>query len=298
MTTELKVCNKCHLELPLSSFTVTNKAKGWLLGSCKSCAAARVRAYYAANPDYRAKTKANAAKQAKANPERHAYRARKAKLKADYNLTLEQFDQLLEGQKGCCALCGADHHGVTGASNRYNGTKKWLSGSWRVDHDHGDGHVRGLLCHACNTNLGGYEVLLEKVGEAKLLEYLTRPSPVLALPVPPQVVDVRATARFVAELPPRYTRGQCSVEGCGLDQHAGNLCFKHYMRARRRGGNVGPAENLPKGTLSAEDVRAIRAASAERGVGTRLAAQYGVTVSMISKIRKGTARADVTEEAA
>lgn len=296
MTAELKVCNKCHLELPLSSFTITNHDKGWRLGSCKPCAAARVRAYYATNAGYREKSKANSVKQAKSNPERHAYRARKAKLKADYNLTLEQFDQLLDAQGGCCALCGAAHHGVTGASSRYNGTKKWLSGSWRVDHDHGDGHVRGLLCHACNTRLGGYEALMDSVGEAKLLDYLTRPSPILALPVVVPPVDVRTTARFVAELPPRYTRGQCSV--CGEDQHAGGLCFKHYMRARRNGGDAGPAESLQKGVLTADDVRAIRAAPGEYGVGTKLATQYGVTVSMISKIRKGSARADVTEEVA
>ncbi len=294
MITKLKVCSKCHLEQPIANFAVTNAAKGWRRGFCKACDAARVRAHYAANPEYRAKTKANAIKQAKANPERQAFRARKAKLKADYNLTLEQFDQLLATQGGCCGLCGVGHHGVTGASDRYHGSKKWLSGSWRVDHDHGAGHVRGLLCHACDTNLGAYESLMEKVGEAELLDYLTRPSPVLALPAPP-APEAAPEYRYVADLPPRYTRGACTV--CGADQHAGGLCFKHYMR-QRRNGDPGPAESLPRGVLTAADVLAIRATPAAWGVGTRLAEQYGVTVSMISKIRKGTARSDVTEEAA
>ena len=111
--------------------------------------------------------------------------------------------------------------------------------------------------------------------------------PVASLPEP------APAPRFVAELPPRYTRGQCTV--CGADQHAGGLCFKHYMR-QRRNGDPGPAESLSKGVLTAADVRAIRATPAEWGVSTKLASRYGVTVSMISKIRKGTARSDVTEE--
>jgi hypothetical protein len=298
MPMETKVCNKCHLELPLSLFTVANKAKGWLLGACKKCASARVRAIYASNPAYRTKQKANSEGWAKANPERAAVLRRKSDIKRRFNLTPEQFDQLLAAQDTKCALCGATEHGRSHNNGRTARLPTGEFSNWPIDHCHKDGRVRGILCHKCNTRLGGYEALVEKVGEANLLEYLTRPSPVLALPVPSPVVDVRATARFVAELPPRYTRGQCSVVGCGIDQHAGNLCFKHYMRARRRGGDVGPAENIQKGVLTPDDVRAIRAAPAEHGIGTRLAAQYRVTVSMISKIRNGTARAGVTEEAA
>lgn len=298
MPTEIKVCAKCHLELPLTSFTITNKAKGWRLGACKKCASARVRAIYAINPNYRTKQKANSQAWAKANPERTAVLRRKSDIKRRFDLTPEQFDQLLAAQDTKCALCGATEHGRSHNNGRMARLPTGALSNWPIDHCHKDGRVRGILCHKCNTRLGGYEALVEKVGEAKLLEYLTRPSPVLMLPVSSAAVDIRATARFVAELPPRYTRGQCSVEGCGVDQHAGNLCFKHYMRARRRGSDVGPAENIPKGTLTASDVLAIRAAPAEWGVGTRLAAQYGVTVSMISKIRKGTARADVTEEVA
>lgn len=296
MSTETKVCNKCHLELPLSSFTISNKAKGWRLGACKKCASARVRAIYASNPDYRTKQKANSVGWAKINPEKAAVHRRKGELKRRFGLTPEQFAQLLASQGEACALCGATEHG----HNHNNGRQPRLSGgfdsNWPVDHCHVDGRVRGLLCHTCNTQLGGYETLIERIGEAMLLDYLTRPSPVLALPVAPVLVDVRTTARFVAELPPRYTRGQCTV--CGEDQHAGGLCFMHYMRARRRNGDAGPAEKLMKGTLTADDVRAIRAAPMEWGVNTKLAAQYEVTVSMISKIRKGTARADVPQESA
>ena len=287
----MKVCTRCHLELPIDQFVVTNKAAGYRRSHCRKCDAVRVRAYYASNAAYRTKQLAASSARSKANPRSPEY-IRRAMLKHKYDLTPEQFAQLLAMQEGKCALCGATEHGrVRGAGHN------WLPDSWPVDHDHNTGHVRGLLCHPCNAQLGGYETIIERIGEATLLEYLTRPSPVLDLPaLPPS--EPAPEYRFVAELPPRYTPiPECSVDGCNTPMHAGGLCFKHYTR-QRRNGTPGPAEDLPHagGTLTADDVRAIRAAPAEWGIGTKLAAQYGVTVSMISKIRKGTARQDVPQE--
>jgi hypothetical protein len=281
MSEDLKVCRKCHLELPITEFSVTNKATGLRRSWCKSCESARVRAYYAANPEYRATTKTNTQTWFKTSPKAPAIR-RRARLKGKYDLTEAQFAQMLAEQDGRCALCKTDEIGVTGASGRYDGSRKWLPGSWRVDHCHKDGRVRGLLCHACNTQLGGYETLIDRVGRDALLDYLTRPSPVPDLPVL-TAEDVRATARFVAELPPLYVRGKCSVEGCGDDQHANDLCFKHYMRVRR-GRDAGPAGALPHAgsKLTDDDIRAIRA-SADKAV--VIAARYGISQGTISLIR-------------
>lgn len=290
MTAELKVCAKCHLELPLSSFTITNHAKGWRKGACKVCESARVRAHYAATPHYRAKTKANSVKWREANPERSAKIQRGTMLKAKYGLTHEQFDQLFAAQDSKCALCGTMDHGRTGTGKGH----KWLEESWPVDHDHQRGHVRGLLCHPCNVQLGGYEVLLEKVGEARLLEYMTRPSPVLVLPVAIVLADVRETARFVAEVPSRYVRNYCSVEGCGKGCHSSGLCHTHYVRARRRNGDVGTAAPLPKGvlkggghyksTLTESQAREIKFSTDK---GADLARRFNVKPSVISSIRHG-----------
>lgn len=287
MPTETKVCNKCHLELPLSSFTITNKAKGWRLGACKKCASARVRAIYASNPNYRTRQKANSVEWAKANPERAAVLRRKSDIKRRFDLTPEQFDQLLAAQDTKCALCGATEHGRSHNNGRTARLPTGALSNWPIDHCHRDGRVRGILCHKCNTRLGGYEALVEKVGEAKLLEYLTRPSPVLAFPAPIVPIDVRATARFVAELPPRYTRDQCTV--CGEDQHAGGLCFKHYMRARRRGGDTGLAGPTTgaghhKSTLTESQAREIKF-STEKAAD--LAWKFSVKPSVISSIRHG-----------
>lgn len=60
-----------------------------------------------------------------------------------YGLTEAQFRELLEKQKGCCAICGTDTPGG--------------QGRFHVDHCHKSGHVRGLLCSNCNTGLGQFK---------------------------------------------------------------------------------------------------------------------------------------------
>jgi hypothetical protein len=51
-----------------------------------------------------------------------------------YGITGEEYNELLERQDGCCAIC----HGK-------NGNRRLA-----VDHDHNTGEVRGLLCTLCN----------------------------------------------------------------------------------------------------------------------------------------------------
>lgn len=300
METEVRVCSKCHLELPTDQFTVTDKASGKRRAHCRVCESARVRTYYAANPDYRAKTAANSAKWQKANPVKAARIRRNRDLRRKYDLSQSQYEALLVDQNGECALCGAQEHG----HRHFNGRLARLPGGadthWPIDHDHVTNIVRGILCHNCNTTLGGYEALLDKVGEAKLLDYLTRPSPVIP-PAPPPP-DIRATARFVADLPPRYTHGNCEV--CGEAQHAGGLCFKHYMR-KRRTGDAGGIEPRPKGTLKGgthyktvlteEQAREIKF-STEKGV--VLAARYGVKPAVVSSIRLGLTWKHIEQDAA
>lgn len=66
------------------------------------------------------------------------------RLKRLYGLTLADYKRMLADQGGVCAICAEPP----------TDTK----GPWKlhVDHDHGDGAVRALLCTKCNTGLGAF----------------------------------------------------------------------------------------------------------------------------------------------
>lgn len=78
---------------------------------------------------------------AKNNRERYDRLERKSHLKRRYNLTIEEYDQLLEAQNYLCALCG--EHLINGQTKRPD-----------IDHDHATGKIRGILHRGCNTMLG------------------------------------------------------------------------------------------------------------------------------------------------
>lgn len=66
---------------------------------------------------------------------------RKSHLKRNYNLTLEDYNQLLKQHGGVCAIC-----------NQLPERRKLA-----IDHDHKTGRIRGLLCFHCNDMLGRLE---------------------------------------------------------------------------------------------------------------------------------------------
>jgi hypothetical protein len=55
-----------------------------------------------------------------------------------YGLTVTQYNNILDNQHGCCAICGT-----------HNADERLV-----IDHDHKTGYVRGLLCNSCNAGLG------------------------------------------------------------------------------------------------------------------------------------------------
>lgn len=61
-------------------------------------------------------------------------------MKAEYDLSEQDFYHLLEDQDWACAICWLD----------------LLIDNTHVDHDHQTGSVRGLLCTNCNLALGHF----------------------------------------------------------------------------------------------------------------------------------------------
>ena len=94
-----------------------------------------------------------------------------SRLKYEFGITLELYDEMFEKQNGVCDICGLPETKVI----------RGKIVSLAVDHDHETGKIRGLLCHSCNVSLGGFkdspELLISAIG------YLTQEedSPLLEL---------------------------------------------------------------------------------------------------------------------
>src|SRR5690242_3717379 len=83
----------------------------------------------------------NATQRAYRDSGKKAMANRKSHLKRNYGLTLEQYDEMLAAQGGVCAICREKPGDLT----------------LHVDHHHGNGDVRGLLCVRCNNALGLFQ---------------------------------------------------------------------------------------------------------------------------------------------
>jgi hypothetical protein len=74
-------------------------------------------------------------------------RLRNHDYKRHYGITLDQYNQMFEKQKGLCAICGKPE----------TSKRKDKIINLAVDHNHKTKEVRGLLCMKCNIVLGYFE---------------------------------------------------------------------------------------------------------------------------------------------
>lgn len=72
-------------------------------------------------------------------------RLRRWHVKREFGLTAEQYEAMVQGAQGLCAICKKPESTI-----KKNGTVFELS----VDHNHATGATRGLLCRKCNSALG------------------------------------------------------------------------------------------------------------------------------------------------
>jgi hypothetical protein len=143
----VKRCKHCGDIKPLDAFYGEKGGRDGKRPECKACTAARRKRWYQEN---RQREIARVKAWQQANPERlKAWREknrdrrlqqlREIHLRNKFSLTVEQYDAILEAQGGMCALCESPPTpGI----------------SLHVDHDHGSGEIRGLLCVRCNNALG------------------------------------------------------------------------------------------------------------------------------------------------
>lgn len=88
---------------------------------------------------------------------------KKAEMKFRYGISVEEYNQMFEEQKGGCAICGKHQ------SENQNGN------ALSVDHNHITKQVRGLLCGTCNRAIG--ELKVDESGVKlflKAIDYINR----------------------------------------------------------------------------------------------------------------------------
>lgn len=115
----IKWCSGCKEKKAIEMFWNNKAQKDGLDNLCKECRKGHSGKNYAENAE-------------------HVWRR---SLKRKYGITVEDYNDLLEHQRGGCAICFQDN-----------------ASGWRlaVDHNHDTGEVRGLLCRSCNTGLGHF----------------------------------------------------------------------------------------------------------------------------------------------
>ena len=79
----------------------------------------------------------------KKDPNRLKVQKRIEQLRYRFNLTIDEYDKMLENQQGKCAICG--------------GGREKQKYSFSVDHCHATGKIRGILCSNCNAGLGFFK---------------------------------------------------------------------------------------------------------------------------------------------
>lgn len=71
-----------------------------------------------------------------AHKERMADMNRAWRMRRDYGITMDQWDEMFASQHGRCGICWHENRRLV------------------VDHDHATNKIRGLLCNPCNAALG------------------------------------------------------------------------------------------------------------------------------------------------
>jgi len=127
----MKTCRKCGKTKHLDDFHVLSSSNDGHQPRCKVCARKATKEW----------------REAKGNIPLSPEQSRANLLKSKFNITVEQYDNMLAEQDNRCAIC-----------NRH---QLELTRRFAVDHDHEFGYIRGLLCSICNTSLGGFKDSVE-----------------------------------------------------------------------------------------------------------------------------------------
>lgn len=136
-----KLCPACGETKPIDAFGPDKRNRDGRKGRCHSCERQHQYEWRAAHPERWQEIQQG--HHVRRTPDRW-----KSRIKAEYNITFEEFERMLAAQGGGCAICGGARNGP---GKRFH-----------VDHDHTccprvgscGNCIRGLLCGNCNAAIG------------------------------------------------------------------------------------------------------------------------------------------------
>lgn len=131
-----KTCTKCGETKSEDSFSWHYKDKGIRRAQCKSCR--------------------NLYEKIKSREDHRKIQRKEYCLKKTYDISIEQYNKMLEDQNGVCDICH----------------RPPITKALAVDHCHTTGKIRGLLCSSCNTALGSMQDNTDRLRNA--IAYLER----------------------------------------------------------------------------------------------------------------------------
>jgi len=123
----MPICKKCLAEYPKEDFHKSVNHKTGIHTSCKYCRNKSLKTHKKYNPQ----------------------QARKHMIQYEFNLSWEEYESFYYKQKECCAICSTPLKLHSGIDVEFPVA--------HVDHCHGTGKVRGLLCSACNLGIGKFK---------------------------------------------------------------------------------------------------------------------------------------------
>lgn len=133
-----RVCTTCKVMKSAREFRTNRSSIRGVNSYCRDCANERNRAY---------RTTENGRR-----------RTWLADVKRRYNVSGEEAEAIVRKRMGKCEICG----------DRSTVIHKGVVRNLAIDHDHQTGHIRGVLCNACNLGLGSFrdnEELLIKAAQ-------------------------------------------------------------------------------------------------------------------------------------
>ena len=157
----LKIC-KIHGELGLEEVYKSKSSSGYRIWICKVCKLESNKRHLKKNPEQTKKRRGQYEKGRKKYDESsESYNSIVYRLKNKFNLTLEQYETMINNQNNLCAICKEEE-----TSKR---RRKLV-----IDHCHNTGKVRALLCNFCNVILGMSKESIPRLEAC--IQYITKHS--------------------------------------------------------------------------------------------------------------------------